>query len=221
MLQAIQRAPEPGARRSGDFALDTNCSRFLDVIHAPPARRRWARIGADRRCGVALEFALICVPFMMLLLMVVELGYDFFAQEALDFALAGAARQVQLGTAQGASTVAIFQSSYFCPALVGLLSCSAVSVNVQAVASDYYAQTYTPIPLNKSGQLNTSGFSFCSGQPNQLMFAQAVYTGPSVVAGFIPGMGTPTTGGTAHITVSTTAFINENFPVTASPQAGC
>ncbi len=163
---------------------------------------------------------MVCLPFMLVLLMVMELGYDFFAQEALDFGLAAAARQVQIGNAQGAANAAVFQSSYVCPALIGLVPCSAVSVQVQAVTSDYYAQSYTAVPL-KSGKLNTSGYTFCPGQPKQLMFAQAIYAGPSLAAGLIPGLGTPTASGTAHITVSTTAFINEDFPVTSAPPAGC
>jgi len=39
----------------------------------------------DRRASGTLEFALVALPFVMSLLFLLELGYDFFAQVALDY----------------------------------------------------------------------------------------------------------------------------------------
>jgi Flp pilus assembly protein TadG len=175
----------------------------------------------DRRGSGTLEFAIVALPFAMFLVFLSEIGYDFFAQVALDYGLQTAARQVQIGSAQNASTAAIFQATYLCPALAGLLPCSAVTVNVTPITSDYYAAVPAHLPTNTSGKLDTSGFTYCPGRPNQLMLVQAIYTSPSLVSTFIPGMATATAGGFARVTLSSTGFINENFPVTAAAPAGC
>lgn len=157
-----------------------------------------------------------------MLLFLVELGYDFYAQVALDYSVQAAARQIQIGAAQGANTAAVFQANYLCPALSGLLPCSSVTVYIQPIASndDYYAVSMT-LPKDQFGKLDTSHPTFCPGQPNQLMLVQAIYTSPSLIGLVIPAMATATAGGLVHVTLSSTAFINENFPVTLAPPAGC
>lgn len=175
----------------------------------------------DRQGGGALEFAVVALPFVMFLVFLLEIGYDFFAQIALDYGVQTASRQIQIGNAQGASTAATFEIQYLCPALSGLLPCSSVSVSVVPITSDYYTAVPDTLPTDSAGQLNTAGFTYCPGQPNQLMLVQAIYTSPSLIAALVPGMATPVAGGFARVTSSSMAFINENFPVTAAAPAGC
>ncbi len=163
------------------------------------------------------------MPFITLLLFLLELGYDFFAQISLDYGVQTAARQIQIGQAQDANTPAVFQAKYLCPALSGLLPCSSVTVNVQSIPNDgdYYASVSATLPKDKNGKLDTSGYKYCPGQPNQLMLVQAVYTSPSLIGLVVPAMATATVDGLVHATMSSAAFINENFPVTFAPPAGC
>ena len=175
----------------------------------------------DRRGSVALEFAVVALPFITLLVFQVEIGYDFFAQVSLDYGVQTAARQIQIGAAQGANTAAVFQTKYLCPALAGLLPCSSVTVNVLPVTSDYYTAVAATLPKDQTGRLDTSGFIYCPGKPNQLMLVQAIYTSPSLIAAVVPAMATSVAGGFVHVTLSSTAFINENFPVTFASPAGC
>jgi len=168
-----------------------------------------------------LEFAIVAFPFTIFLVFLLEIGYDFFAQVALNYGVQTAARQIQIGAAQGANTAAIFQANYLCPALSGLLPCSSVTVNVLPIVSDYYTSVAATLPIDSAGNLDTSGFTYCPGKPNQLMLAQAIYTSPSLVSAVIPGMATATSAGMMRVTLSSTAFINENFPVTDAAPAGC
>jgi Flp pilus assembly protein TadG len=163
----------------------------------------------------------VAFPFTIFLMFLLEIGYDFFAQVALNYGVQTAARQIQIGTAQGANTAAVFQTKYLCPALSGLLPCSSVTVNVFPVVADYYSSVAVLLPTSPAGELDTSGFTFCPGKPNQLMLVEAIYTSPSLVSALVPGMATATAGGLVRITLSSTAFINENFPVTAPSPAGC
>src|SRR5580700_944896 len=100
-----------------------------------------AQLGArgDRRGSTTLEFAIVAFPFTIFLVFLLEIGYDFFAQVALNYGVQTAARQIQIGAAQGANTAAIFQTNYLCPALSGLLPCTSVRVNIYPIVSDYYA----------------------------------------------------------------------------------
>jgi Flp pilus assembly protein TadG len=186
-----------------------------------PSGFAWSGARRDRRGSTTLEFAIVAFPFIIFLVFLLEIGYDFFAQVALNYGVQTAARQIQIGAAQGANTAAIFQTNYLCPALTGLLPCSSVTVNVYPIVSDYYANVAAMLPTNAAGNLDTSGFTYCPGKPNQLMLVQAIYTSPSLVSAVVPGMATATAGGLVRVTLSSTAFINENFPVTAPAPAGC
>jgi Flp pilus assembly protein TadG len=172
------------------------------------------------RCGSgSLEFALVALPFITFLVFLLEIGYDLFAQAALDYGVQTAARQIQIGRAQSARTAGEFQTSYLCPALTGLLPCSAVRVSVVPITTDYYATV--PPPTNGAGELDLAGFTYCPGMPNQLMLVQAIYISPSMVSVVFPSMGATIAGGLTRVTLSSTAFINENFPIDTASPAGC
>ena len=180
------------------------------------------RISTECRGSASVEFALVAPVLLLMLVFIMELGYDLFAQEALDYGLQVAARAIQIGRAQGINTAADFRNKYFCPAVNMWLPCTAVSVNVQQVLTDYFqAGNNWGVPLNQSGQLDLSGFTYCPGQPNSLMRVQAIYTAPTALGMLVPAMATSTSNGAVHVTVSSVAFINENFPVTSAPPVGC
>ena len=180
-----------------------------------------ARFWRDPRGGVALEFAVVSLPFLTLLLFLVEIGYDFFAQVSLDYGVQTAARQIQIGAAQDAATVEVFKDKYLCPALSGLLPCSSVMVDIQPITIDFQTAVTMSLPTTGSGQLNAPSYTYCPGKPRQLMLMQAIYTSPSLIAAFVPDMATGTADGFVHVTLSAAAFINENFPVTSASPLGC
>lgn len=161
------------------------------------------------------------MPFITLLLFLVEIGYNFFVQVSLDYGIQTAARQIQIGGAQDADTLVVFQTKYLCPALSGLLPCSSVMVNIQPITDDFYKAAPLVLKKDTSGQIKKSDYAYCPGQPRQLMLVQAIYTSPSLIAAFVPAMATDTANGFVHVTLSSSAFINENFPVTSAPPSGC
>lgn len=180
-----------------------------------------AHLWRDRRGAAALEFAVVSMPFITLLLFLLEIGYDFFAQVSLDYGVQTAARQIQIGGAQDADTAAVFRTKYLCPALSGLLPCSSVMVNIQPITDDFYEASPIVLKKDASGQIKESDYAYCPGQPRQLMLVQAIYTSPSLIAAFVPAMATGTADGFVHVTLSSSAFINENFPVTSASPSGC
>jgi Flp pilus assembly protein TadG len=196
-------------------------------LKAASTRPRWKgsaplrALTSTARGVAAVEFALVGLPFIIFVLFLMELGYDLYAQESLDYAVQTAARNVEVGNAQSAGSMTGFKATFLCPAVGALIPCDAIAVNVQVIPTDFFSAGAETIPLNSKGQLSTSGFVFCPGQPKQLMLLQAVYTSPSLLAELVPGMATATADGFVHVTMASTAFINENFPMTSVIPAGC
>jgi Flp pilus assembly protein TadG len=184
--------------------------------------RRRTRFAAARRGAVALEFAILAIPFFLWIMFIFELGYDLFTQEALDAALQSAVRQIQVGNAQGVTTGQAFITSYLCPATRGLLECGNVSISVTALDATVPDYSYAPmpiIPLN-GGQIvpfnDSANGAFCNAMPKQLVLVQALYIGPSFIAGLLPGvLSARYNGSMAHPTLATAGFVVE--PYIANP----
>jgi len=157
------------------------------------------------------------------IMFIFELGYDLFTQEALDAALQYAVRQIQTGNAQGVQTGQDFIKRYLCPAGRGLLECTNMSISVTALdptlMPDYSFAPMPMIQLNQ-GQIvpfnDSAGGAFCNAMPKQLVLVQALYIGPSFVAGLLPGvLSAGYNGSMAHPTLATAGFVVE--PYVADP----
>jgi Flp pilus assembly protein TadG len=182
--------------------------------------RNLNRKAAGRRGAVTLEFAILAVPFFMWILFIFELGYDLFTQEALDAALQSAVRQIQTGNAQGVKTGNAFIKSYLCPATHGLLECDKgrMSISVSTLDATELDYSYAPMPIIelKGTRIipfnDATGGVFCNAMPKQLVLVQALYIGPSFMAGLLPGVFSATYNGSwAHPTLSTAGFIVEPY----------
>jgi Flp pilus assembly protein TadG len=200
-----------------------------------------------RRGAVALEFAILSIPFFMWILYIFELSYDLFTQQALDFALQGAVRQIQTGNAQNLATGGAFITNDFCGATKGLLECNQIWIRVQATPTypatttngnpstpvDYSSIATGAIPM-KGNLLDLSQYTseggavagntlpvtpFCNAAPSQAVLISAIYVGPSFISGMLPGVLSAQFGGaTVHATLSTAGFVTE--PFIATPPAG-
>jgi Flp pilus assembly protein TadG len=195
--------------------------RMVSVCACRKRGCRWTsgRILADQRGAAGLEMAFVMLVLMMFIIGIIEVGYTFYVQQALDFALMQAIRQVATGQLQSSATsLASFQSVAFCPAVGPFLPCASIAVNVQPV-SGFTASTVA-VPMS-GGSFNPSGFEYCPGAPGQLMMAQAVYPAPTFLLKFLPGGTTTYQGQTVRLISSAAGFVNEYYTPTASAPAGC
>ncbi len=191
-----------------------------------PSQRSRAR--GERRAAVAVELAIVAVPFFAWLLFMFELSFDLFTQVALDNALHQAVRQIQTGNAQFLTNGQAFIANYLCPAAQGRLNCSNLHVSVTAPAltdtTDYYDVTTGAVPVS-GNMLVLNGYSgaasFCNGQPRQLLLISAIYVGPTFVGGLLPGLFTVMyNGGLVHPTLSTAAIVIEPYLPAKNPGTG-
>jgi Flp pilus assembly protein TadG len=179
-----------------------------------------------RRGTVALEFAILAVPFLILALGTFEVGYDFFVEAALDNAVHVAARSVQVGTAQGAATGSAateWVASSVCPALRGLLDCGQLYVSVTTIPSGTGQNYYTYITANPPSLTGITGSSdsVCTGTGGQLILLRAYYLSPTFLGLLVPdwSQASPVGGsGRVHVSFASAGFVNENF---SGGKSGC
>jgi Flp pilus assembly protein TadG len=179
-----------------------------------------------RRGNVSLEFAILAAPLFTLALGTMEVGYDFFVQEALDNAVHVAARGVQVGAADGSATgtaATKWVSNAVCPALGGLLDCGQLYVNVTYIPSGTGENYYTYMssnPPNLTG-VTSSANSICTGSAGKLMLLQAYYLSPTFLGMLIPAWSQASPVNSSlrvHVTYSSSGFVNEYF---SGGETGC
>jgi hypothetical protein len=173
----------------------------------------------SRRGAVALEFAIVVLPFITLVLGVMEIGFDLFVQGTLDAAVNQAARSVQTGAVHGSSgeTSAQFAAAAMCAALGNGLSCARIVVGIEPVPNGH---TYYGNPASLTLAGAASG-AICTGVGGQVMLIQAWYLGPTLAGALIPYFSTTYNGSLVHITSASAAFVNEYFTGGQTSGTGC
>jgi Flp pilus assembly protein TadG len=174
--------------------------------------RYGARFARDERGASALEFALVAAPFIFLLLAIMQVGYVFFANFALDGAVSDGARLIRTGQAQTKGfDVAKFKQE-LCKGLVGPLSCGRLMLDVRSYDNFSEAASGLTPPLDAKGKVNPN-VAFDPGSPGQVVIVRAFY--PLEMKSIFPSaFGLGAMGNMAdgeHLLVSTAAFRNEPY----------
>ena len=147
---------------------------------APGQRGRIARFRRDGRGVVAVEYALLAIPFTTALFFFIELTFDFFVQTSLDFAVDAAARRMQRGDVVTVPrTSDDFASSLLCPVLSSFVTCSNLVITMQVV-SDWKTDPNLAPPIH-DGILDPSAATYCFGSPTEPMLLQVVYPAPAFI----------------------------------------
>jgi Flp pilus assembly protein TadG len=116
--------------------------------------RIFRRFITNRKGSAAIEFAILALPFMVLIFAIVEIALMFFIDSGLDAALHKTVRQVRVGTAKNASwSLATFKST-LCGQLSYSFSCSSSLLVRAVVVTDMSSVTKTNPIVN--GQLSVS-----------------------------------------------------------------
>jgi Flp pilus assembly protein TadG len=171
---------------------------------------------------VATEFAILALPLFVMFLGVMEIGYDFFVQEALDNAIETAARSVQIGQTQGtAGETSAKIVAAVCPSLGRLLSCANLVVGVAPIPSSQNYYTVSPNLITYANAGSKTG-SVCTGTGGRLMLLAAWYNGPTFLGMLVPGFAISNgNGGLMHQTYASAAFTDEWFSGGQTAGSGC
>jgi Flp pilus assembly protein TadG len=136
-----------------------------------------SRFRRARNGGAAVEFALIAVPFFMMLYAVFDIALIFFASTTLENGIAAAARQIRTGQAQASNMTQVQFRTLVCSQISMLLACDArLGLDVRKYSGFNAAKT-PPAALDSNGNLNAN-FTYDPGNSGDVIVVRAYYVWP-------------------------------------------
>ncbi len=156
------------------------------------------RLARARRGAIAVEYALLAVPFFTILLAIIETGYIFFAAILIEGATAEAARQIRTGAVQGSSAPLAQFRAILCNSLFGVVPCGDLVIDVRNFTR--FADANPP-PI--------AGNSFAPGGAGDVVVVRVAYQW-SFITPLLNRALSNAAGNTRSI-VSSAAFRNEPF----------
>lgn len=167
------------------------------------------RFVRNRDGAAAIEFAIVGLPFIVMLFAVLETAIVFFAGQVMETAVADASRLILTGQTQQGQSAEDFKQA-ICDRTGNLFNCEEnLFVNVRVI--DQFSRPQAPVQQDDDGQrtLDTSGFTFDPGQGGDLVMVQAVYEWPVVINLFGFNLADMSNG--KRLLMSTSTFRNEPF----------
>lgn len=111
---------------------------------------------------MAIEFAIVAIPFVYMLVAIIELSLMFTSASLLESATSAAARQIRTGAIQEAADTGPAQEALFRTVLCNnapvLLNCGAVQVEAIDIGNFSSYQDYLP-QYDEEGNFMPQGFS--------------------------------------------------------------
>lgn len=195
-----------------------------------PVQRRGGRGLRDfvrsRDGTAAIEFALLAIPYFLIVFAIIETFVAFTAEQVISNAVDTLSRQVRTGQITAANTTQQQFRQAFCNEIAVLITCSSTEVatpsslylDVESYTS--FASMPTTIPRQSStapySDLNTSGLAFAPGGAKTLNMVRAYYRWQIITDLLRPYLSNirPSDGSmpTTYLIVATAAFQNENYP---------
>ena len=196
--------------------------------NAPQRKRKKLLAFTRSRDGsAAIEFALLAIPYFMVIFAIIETFVAFAAEELVSNGVDTMARKMRtgqitynLGRATDMNTRTAFRTA-FCNEVAILIQCSAAEIAtpnklwLDVRTFTKFSDIPTTIPMNATG-LNTSSFAYSPGGSGSINMVRAYYKW-QVITDLVRPYITPykTSSGTRlseFLIVATSAFQNEQYP---------
>jgi Flp pilus assembly protein TadG len=132
-----------------------------------------ARFRRHQGGATVIEFALVAMPFFLLLMALIEVTTSYFATIQLENGLETVARQIRTGEIQAANLTAAQFKNLLCNNVAPLIPCDA-NLYVDVRRFDSFGNVAQPMPLNPDGTINPS-FQFDPGISGSIVLARAFY----------------------------------------------
>lgn len=175
------------------------------------------RFRGDQRGVVAIEFALVAVPFFALLFASLEGALVFWSNQVLDEAVSQASRTLYTGGFQRQTKIVPTAQipevlkKEVCDRVKGLVNCSQIKIDVRTVVS-FAAGVPDPIITDEDGvtrRLNPAFGEYHRPGPSEITLVRAAVEYP-VYASILGANKSNLTGG-KRLLISSTAFRTEQF----------
>jgi len=170
-----------------------------------PGQRRFLRSEAG---GAAVDFALVLLPFLTVLMVIIQSAIVLLAGQVLQTAATGAARLILTGQAQTASFSAAQFKTTVCANLTVMFNCANnLYVDVESFSS--FSSISLSSATNANGTLNTGGFGYSPGNPGDIVVVRLIYQWPIIAAGLVAGL--VNSANNTNTLIATVAFRNEPY----------
>ena len=180
--------------------------------------RRIRRYFKNKKGTVAIEFAILAIPFFMLIFAILELAVVFFIHSTLNHAINEAARQMRIGSFQACGGTQQDFKDLVCDNMVGLGDCDKrLRLDVVSQSSFSSISLVPPPPPNQANPSNPSS----TDDIQNGAWSNTTANAPVVIRGlYYHKLVLPTqltrleniNGTGIRMLVATTAFKNEPFP---------
>lgn len=191
---------------------------------------RFRALARSRDGAAAIEFAMLAIPYFMVIFAILETFVAFAAEELVSNAVDTMSRRMRTGqiTYNLGRTTDMSQTQFrqaFCNEISILISCSTSEVatpsklylDVQTFAT--FAAIPTTIPkvsTDRYADLNTAAFKYTPGGAGTINMLRAYYRWEIITDLIRPYITTIRPSGssmpTQYLIVATTAFQNEQYP---------
>jgi len=181
------------------------------AAHAAPRtkRRRWRAFIADRKGAAAVEFALVALPFIALLLALIQTFLVFFAQQHLESVAAASSRIILTGQAQAQSLTQSQYAQTVCSNVAILFDCNKLMIDVEVADSWGAANTGTPaLTFDGQGKV-TNTWKYDPGKPGDIVVMRVMYQWPVFLGPL--GFNLANLANGNRLMVSSVAFMNEAY----------
>jgi Flp pilus assembly protein TadG len=185
------------------------CERILAALGAALAKFTTRRFFRSESGAAAVEFGLVLLPFLALLMAIIESAIVLFAGQVLQTATTSAARQILTGQVQNAGWNAQQFQNSVCANLTVMFNCANnLYIDIRSFAS--FTSVSLPSVTNSNGTL-TNNYQYSPGNPGDVVIVRLIYQWPIFATGL--GIGLVTAGNTtnSYTLVATAAFRNEPY----------
>lgn len=194
------------AFRNGRFAFRPKGLRRLRAkLSGWAARFAGTPFVARREGAVAIEFALIAIPFFLIVMATVQTAVVYMAQQELETVTEQASRYIL--TDQATSDTQSQFAQVVCNQVVALFNCSNLMIDVETAASFSSANTSAPtLNFNSSGQV-TNSWQFTPGNAGDIVVVRVMYQWPIFLRPFGYNLANLSNGN--RLLMATAVFRNE------------
>lgn len=184
-----------------------------------PAIRRSRAFARDDDAAVAVEFAVLALPFFTIIFAILETAIVFLAGQIFETAVQDSSRLIRTGQAQMADYDAAQYRAAICDGLYGMFDCAPGSerlkVKVSVVANFAAATVGDPIaagctPGGAAEDCNwTVSETYQPGVGSSVVLVEAYYKWPTIVN--LPWFNLATQAGNNRLLSAVRVFRNEPF----------
>lgn len=125
--------------------------------------------------AIAVEFAILALPFFLLTFAVLETASVFIGELTLENAVARVGRTVRTGEVAGDQLSSDEVRKRVCEAVPIKINCEKLQVDLKSYTR--FSEIPTTIPI-KGGVLDVGSFTYERGTPGQIMALRAFYEWP-------------------------------------------